>query len=439
MTKHTHSWGHYPACPQQAVRPAWQDQIAPLLATARNHDHPVLPFGMGRSYGDSCMGSRDHVIQTTGLNHMIEFNPLTGRLHCESGVTLDSILQLIVPQGWFLPVTPGTRFITVGGAIANDVHGKNHHLTGTFGQHVKQFMLQRSDGQALLCSPDSNSQLYAATIAGLGLTGVILWAELQLKKITNSALNVETIRYNSLREFFQLSAESAQDYEYTVAWIDCLAKDKQLGRGHFMRANHATASTPTPAPKGRKLSVPLMPPISLINPLSLRLFNSAYYHRQQRRSQHAITGYDPFFYPLDGIHQWNRIYGPRGFQQYQCVIPHHNAEAGTQALLEAISTAGTGSFLAVLKVFGDKPSPGLLSFPRPGATLALDFPRHETRSPQLFDTLDRLVHESGGAIYPAKDSHTPGHYFREAYPHWQQLEALRDPALQSRFWQRLTD
>jgi len=439
MTVTVSSWGNFPPYPQTVVEPGWLDETAPLLQQAAAEQQPLLPFGMGRSYGDSCLASEDRVLRTTRLNRMIAFDPITGQLRCEAGVTLDQILQLVVPQGWFLPVTPGTRFVTVGGAIANDVHGKNHHRTGTFGCHVHQFLLQRSDGPAQLCNASENPQLFAATIGGLGLTGVIQWAELQLMKIANSALNVETIRYDSLTDFFELSAASAQDYEYTVAWVDCLAQGRKLGRGHFMRANHASAGTATPPMKTGKLSVPLMPPVSLINRASLQAFNSLYYHRQRARSQHSISGYDPFFYPLDGIHNWNRIYGPRGFQQYQCVVPEQDAQASIQAILEAISAAGAGSFLAVLKVFGERPSPGLLSFPRPGATLALDFPRRENISPRLLSSLDELVRAAGGAIYPAKDSHSCGALFRAAYPQWQQLEALRDPALNSRFWKRMTE
>ncbi|MBL4703892.1 MAG: FAD-binding oxidoreductase, partial [Flavobacteriales bacterium] len=263
--------------------------------------------------------------------------------------------------------------VTLGGALANDVHGKNHHVAGTFGRYVTQFEMMRSDGTRLLCSPTENADYFAATIGGLGLTGFIVWVEISLKKVENSAVDVENIKYNSLSEFFTLSEESADDYEYTVAWVDCLAKGEQTGRGHFTRANHTKAGI---KPKKSKvsLSVPIDPPLSLINSLTLKVFNSLYYNRQKEQRVCSTQHYDPFFYPLDAIKNWNRVYGPKGFLQFQCVVPPEHGEAAIREILDRIAAANRGSFLAVLKLFGDVPSPGLLSFPRPGATLALDFP-----------------------------------------------------------------
>jgi FAD/FMN-containing dehydrogenase len=352
----------------------------------------------------------------------------------EAGVTLDEVLQQSIPQGWFLPVTPGTKYVTLGGAVANDVHGKNHHVRGTFGRHIRRFELLRSDGSRLICSPFENTALFAATIGGLGLTGVIAWVELNLLPIKSSRIDTVTQRFGSLAEFFALSAELDAAHEYTVSWVDCLGG---AGRGVFIAGDHA-ASGGLEVDQRRKLTVPLTPPISAINSLSLRLFNQTYYRVQPAQRRRALISYEPYFYPLDGILHWNRIYGPRGFQQYQCVVPQADAQPVMQALLQAIAQSGQGSFLAVLKCCGDLLSPGLMSFPLPGVSLALDFPQHAALDSELFPRLDAIVREAGGRLYPAKDAHMQGADFRRFYPRWEQVEALRDPALSSRFWQRVT-
>jgi FAD/FMN-containing dehydrogenase len=322
----------------------------------------------------------------------------------------------------------------VGGAIANDVHGKNHHGAGTIGAHIEKFELLRSDGQRLLCSPTENPQWFAATLGGLGLTGIITWATLRLKRINGPAMQVEQLRFHNLDEFLHLQAESDRDFEYTVSWVDCLGRGKQLGRGIFQRANHSPDAHSPPAKSGQ-LNVPLTPPISLINSLSLRLFNTAYYHRPMAR--HSVQRYETFFYPLDGILNWNRLYGPRGFYQYQCVIPSAAGRDATAALLEAIARSGQGSFLAVLKLFGALPSPGMLSFPREGVTLALDFPNQGAPLESLFERLDAIVSEAGGRLYPAKDGRMPGKLFREGFPAWQEFQQFIDPRCSSSFWRRV--
>jgi FAD/FMN-containing dehydrogenase len=433
------SWGRYPRVAQTAARVTWRDQLPGVLGEVDNTSAgSLLPYGNGRSYGDSCLSAGDRVIATRGLGRLIAFDPGSGVVRCESGVLLGELLPIIMPRGWFLPVTPGTRFVTVGGAIANDVHGKNHHTAGCFGNHVRAFELLRSDGRVLTCSRSENPEWFRATIGGLGLTGVVSWAEIQLKPIASRAIRVETVKFGGLDDFFQLSEDSDRDFEYTVAWVDCLARGSRLGRGHFMRGDHAHPAEIPPSRAPRHLSIPFDPPFSLINQLSLKLFNTFYYHRQRARRQTGLVHHEPFFYPLDAVGGWNRIYGPRGFQQYQCMIPAAQARDALNDMLGAIARSGTGSFLAVLKVFGGRTSPGLLSFPRPGATLALDFPHHGRRTAKLFETLDRILRQAGGRLYPAKDAHMTAEDFQAFYPQWRELESYRDPALCSAFWRRVT-
>jgi FAD/FMN-containing dehydrogenase len=428
------SWGRYPVTTEKVV--ALTDRHAPLPKS----DLPVLPLGNARSYGDSCLNDGGVLLAARGLDHFIAFDPASGVLTCEAGVLFSEILDLAVPQGWFLPVTPGTRFVTIGGAIANDVHGKNHHRAGTFGHHVLAFELLRTDGTRLRCTPTENADWFAATVGGLGLTGVVTWATIQLRRIAGPWMSAENHRFGNLSEFFELSRASDRDYEYTVSWIDCVASGKALGRGLFSRANHAPASPDSrPAAGSRTLGVPFTPPISLINPLSLRAFNQLYYHRQRKSVVHATTHYQPFFYPLDSIANWNRIYGPRGFLQYQCVVPPEAAEATMAELVSNISAGGAGSFLAVLKQFGDKPSLGMLSFPRPGATLALDFPNGGAPTLALLDRLDAIVDAVGGAVYPAKDARMSGEHFRRYFPQWEAFSRFVDPGISSSFWRRVTE
>lgn len=398
----------------------------------------MLPYGNGRSYGDSCLNPEQALLKTRNLDHFIHFDPGTGVISCEAGVLLSEILDICVPQGWFLPVTPGTRFVTVGGAIANDVHGKNHHALGTFGCHVRCFELLRSDGERRMCSLEENPEWFAATIGGLGLTGLIVWAEIQLRPIANPWIDVETIQFGHIDEFFVLSDASQHDYEYTVSWIDCLAKDKHLGRGLFMRGNHAPAGT-IGHYQSRSRTFVLTPPVSLVNSLSLKAFNALYYNKQRVKQSCSVQHYESYFYPLDGIQHWNRMYGPRGFYQYQSVTPMENRVEVTRALLREIERSGMGSFLAVLKLFGDQVSPGLMSFPRPGVTLALDFPNKGEALHRLFKRLDAIVEEAGGTLYPAKDGRMSGKLFRKGYPRIEQFLSYVDPKFSSSFWRRVME
>ncbi|WP_341523658.1 FAD-binding oxidoreductase [Pseudomonas sp. G.S.17] len=437
MSAPLYSWGRYPLTPQNGHACNWIDDLTAHAKGVIAEHQTSLPYGNGRSYGDSCLAASDQVLDMRALNRFIRADWDKGIVRVESGVTLAQILAAAIPHGWFLPVTPGTQFATVGGAIANDVHGKNHHLRGTFGSHVMRFGLLRHRDGALMCSPGENARYYAATIGGLGLTGIISWADLQLMPIRASQIDSTVVRFANLTEFFSLSTELDHLHEYSVAWIDCLAKGANTGRGVFIVGDHARYGSLEVGNRSN-LKIPLTPPVSLINNLSLRAFNAIYWRAHPGQRTPKRTPYEPFFYPLDRVRHWNRIYGRSGFQQYQCVVPEGNAEVAMRALLDAIADFGQGSFLAVLKRCGDIASPGLLSFPMPGTSLALDFPHSDELINRLFPRLDAIVREAGGRLYPAKDAHMSGSDFRQAYPAWERLEALRDPSLMSRFWKRVS-
>ena len=429
------SWGRYPdtkSFKQEIYSLSSRDNIKLEALNKKS----LLPFGNGRSYGDNCLNDGGILLKTRRLDRFIKFDTEKGILRCESGVLLSEIIDLIMPYGWFLTVTPGTRFVTVGGAIANDVHGKNHHRVGTFGCSVTCFELLRSDGERLLCSNDKNSELFSATIGGIGLTGVIIWAELSLQKVNSSFLDVETLCFNNLSEFFNLSAESDLDYEHTVAWIDCLATGAGLGRGVFMRANYKNNDIDKKY-LTKNISFPIDPPFSLVNKFSLKIFNNLYRWSNCRKQGNSEQYFEQFFYPLDSIQNWNRIYGNKGFLQYQCVIPEINAQGIISQILTNISYSGLGSFLAVLKNFGNINSPGILSFPRAGTTLALDFPNHGDKLFELLNELDKLVVSAGGAIYPAKDARMSGDVFKSSFPNWEELSKFVDPNFSSSFWRRV--
>jgi len=395
----------------------------------------VLPFGNGRSYGDSCLNDGGLLFDVRGLDRLISFDVEHGVICCEAGVMLADILDLVVPAGWFLPVTPGTKFVTVGGAIANDVHGKNHHCAGSFGCHVRQFELLRSDGSRRRCSRSENPDWFAATIGGLGLTGVILWAEIQLHRVANAAMDIETIRFADLGGFFRLTGESDAAFSYTVAWVDCASRGKSLGRGVFTRANHASHDTSSAWAPGSAFGIPVELPGAVVTDTVVRAFNAWYYRRPQQRFRRVH--FDSFLYPLDRVRNWNRIYGRRGFFQYQCVVGSSDGRDAVAELLSRIAAAGGSSFLAVLKVFGTIPSPGLLSFPRPGITLALDFPNRGSGTMRLLDRLDEIVRSSGGAVYPAKDARMSADSFRHYFPRWRSFCEYLDPAFSSGFWRRV--
>ncbi len=427
------SWGRYPRAVHRKVKKVyWQDEIPRALRDAEPAS--VLPYGLGRSYGDVCLNDGRDLIDVAGCNRILGFDAQSGVIRIEAGMSLSELLEVIVPLGWFLPVTPGTKFVTIGGAIANDVHGKNHHRAGTLGCHVNRLLLYRSDCGPVVCSPTENADMFGATIGGLGLTGVIGWAELRLKKISGPFINAETILFRGLQEFLQLCRESDAEYDYTVAWVDCFS-GKNF-RGVFFRGNHSERQ----GKALKKNSSPAMPvdlPEWFLSGSAIRLFNSAYYTTQKLKPRRSVIPYDPFFYPLDSISAWNRIYGRRGLLQYQCVIPEQHADA-LEHMMALITSAGHGSFLAVLKRFGAVASPGILSFPRPGLTYALDFPMRGERTLRLLDRLDEIVSAAGGAIYAAKDARMSTEIFQASYPRWQEMRPYLDEKISSSFWRRVT-
>lgn len=426
------SWGGHPRAAHTALlEPASRQRIEWPRSRARDW----LPRGNGRSYGDVCLNDGGGLIETRALDRFIDFDAATGRLACEPGVQLGELLAVTLPRGWFPAVTPGTQFVTVGGAAANDVHGKNHHRAGCFGNYVTALELLRSDGRRIECSPVHEAGWFGATVGGLGLTGLMTRIDLQLRRVPGPWISQETLPFGSVREFLALSAESGPGHEYVVAWVDCLAPPRQVGRGVLFRGNHTDG--PVHALRHRvHLAVPFMPPVSLVGGPVIRAFNFTYRQLALRRRGPRRVPFDTFFYPLDGVLNWNRIYGPSGMQQYQCVIPPATEEHGIAELLNAIARAGTGSFLAVLKRFGNVRSPGLCSFPRAGTTLALDFPRSDVRLERLFAELDSIVAAGGGVLYPAKDGHVARRRTPSLFPDFTPLLPYLDPALSSGFWRR---
>ncbi len=428
------SWGRYPKYEAHLVPQHWQQDFPANIAGLHNG---ALPVGMGRSYGDSCLLKDGNLVVTTGMNRLLSFDETTGLLTAEAGVTLAQILDFCVPRGFFLPVTPGTKYVTLGGAIANDIHGKNHHIAGTFGRHITQFELVRSDGSRRLCSPTQDPDWFAATIGGLGLTGLITWATLRLRPIVSRSIDFEGIQFHGIDEFLDLTKRYA-DIEYTVSWIDCASTGANFARGVFMLGDHSKTPGPLNISPEPKLVFPFDAPGFALNKYTVSAFNFAYFHKQMKPRVKAAQDYEPFFYPLDIALHWNRLYGKSGLLQFQYAIPWESAREGTIAILTEVAKSGLASFLAVLKAFGDVPSPGLLSFPQPGITLALDFPIKAGLTFPLFERLADMTRDFGGRLYPAKDAAMTAKQFQTFYPQWKQLARFRDPVLTSSFWERVT-
>ena len=410
-----YGWGRYPRLNAQLMLPLSASQCATKLEASA----PLIARGLGRSYGDSALAPQ--VLCTRYLNHFQAFDDTTGLLTCAAGVSLDDILRTFAPRGWFLPVTPGTRFITLGGAIASDVHGKNHHVHGAFSAHVHVIELLVGNGERVMTSPTENPDLFHATCGGMGLTGIILSATLQLKLIIATDILETTVKAPSLDavlEAFEAHAAST----YSVAWIDCMASGPSLGRSLLMLGEHATdgeLAVRTLRPK----PVPFDMPAKLLNHATVRAFNAMYYNRVQRSQSTRRIPFEPFFYPLDALSNWNRIYGKSGFVQHQFVLPKAAGVTGLREVLKNIAQSQRGSFLAVLKVFGAA-NHNLLSFPTEGYTLALDF-KAEPSVFKLLDTLDSIVLRHGGRLYLAKDARMSEATFKASYPRWQEFEATR--------------
>lgn len=424
------SWGGLIARGSRAVPAEGWPQQAPEAG-------PVLAYGNGRSYGDSCLIDNGTIIDASDLSGIRSFDPGNGLIIAEAGVLLSAILDACVPLGWFLPVTPGTRFVTLAGAVANDVHGKNHHALGTFGCHVAWLDLVRSDGGVRRCSAAENADLFAATIGGMGLTGLMTQVALQLIPIKGPQMAQESLPFANLDGFFEIAGQSDASHAYTVAWIDSMATGASLGRGVFFRANHS--ELPGEAKAARAIPfLPFTPPVSLLNRATLTAFNSLYRAAQGKAPKSGHVPYQPFFYPLDRVSGWNRAYGPKGLRQFQCVVPMAVAPEAVADLLKATHRVGEASFLTVLKLFGDKPSPGMMSFPMAGATLTLDFPYRGARTDALLGELDRITMAARGRVNPYKDARMPPAVFEASFPHWRDFAQHADPAFASNFWRRVT-
>lgn len=408
-------WGGYPACESELVRPSSVATLRSCLSGVRG----IIARGMGRSYGDSALSER--LLDTGGFDLLIDFDEASGRLHCQAGVTLDTLLRVFVPRGWFLPVTPGTRYVSVGGAIASDVHGKNHHLVGSFSEVVESFTLLLADGSLLSCSPDEHADLYRATCGGMGLTGVIVDAVLRLRPIRSAFIEQRTFKAANLQEALRLFDEHGHA-SYSVAWIDCLAQGAALGRSLLMLGEHAAdGGLVLPDPGG--LQVPCHAPALMLNRYSVMAFNALYYARIRSSGIVQSVDYRKFFYPLDGVGHWNRLYGRKGFVQYQFVLPREVGSEGMTAILKHIAASGRGSFLAVLKALGpanDCP----LSFPLEGYTLALDF-KVTSGVFSLLDELDAMVADFGGRLYLTKDARMSEALFKRCYPQWEFFQEVR--------------
>ena len=423
-------WGRYPARDCRLERLRRREDLPGLLRCGTT----LIARGNGRSYGDAALNP-ELTLSILAMDRMWAFDARTGLLDCEAGVLLADILEIFVPRGWFPPVVPGTRLVTVGGMIAADVHGKNHHRDGTFGAHVESLTLAGADGAIWECSRAENAALFRATLGGMGLTGVILSARLRLRPVETAFVMAETLATRDLDETMALF-EASRDWPHSVAWIDCLARGAGRGRavvtrGAFMERGalpSRLASNPLRLAPAGKLRVPADVPPALLNRVLIGLFNALCYRRGRGRARAGArpVHFDRFFFPLDRIEAWNRLYGRRGFVQYQCVLPKGESAAGVAALLERVAASGQGSFLGVLKLFGPA-GEGLMSFPMEGYTLALDFPvRSGTAA--LLDGLDEITHRHGGRVYLAKDARCAPERLREGYPRLGAFEAVRAEA-----------
>jgi len=398
------NWGNFPVVEKEMRS---EDSLAKIQEYVRNH-HEIIARGNGRCYGDAALA--ENIFSTKRLNKFISFDRLNGIIECESGVLLSEVLEVIIPQGYFLYVTPGTKYITVGGAIASDVHGKNHHAEGCFSEYVLEFSLLNENGEVLNCSRSENADKFWATIGGMGLSGIILSAKFKLKNIETSFIRQERIKAENLDEIFQLFDES-ESWTYNVAWIDCLQKGENLGRSILMRGEHAFKhELPLNLQNNllqlqKKISpkIPFFFPGFVLNNLTVKLFNFLYFKKQSKKMVKNIVHFEDFFYPLDVVTDWNRIYGKNGFIQYQLVLPKATGKEGMKEILETIAASGNGSFLAVLKLFGKANEEAYNSFPIEGYTLALDF-KMNAKLKNLVEKLDKIVESYGGRIYLTKDS-----------------------------------
>ncbi len=408
-------WGRYPVIPCNGHLFETESAAAQLLA----QNGSWIAFAQGKAYGDSALNA--NVMLTQQFSKLIDFNPELGIVTCESGILLSELIDIFLPRGWFLKITPGTKLISVGGAIASDVHGKNHHAEGCFSNAVISFRLMLADGSIVNCSRDENYDLFRATCGGMGLTGLILDVELQLKAVYSAYIKEKLIPCNNLDEIFD-QFEKNQNAPYSVAWIDCLAKGPRMGRSILMLGDHDTDGDLI-LPKPPQLSVPFEFPSFTLNTYSITMFNALYYHVKGRSIENHRVPIETFFYPLDKVAHWNRMYGKAGFTEYQCVLPKSESLKGMRLLLKKITDSGLGSFLAVLKLFGPQ-NRNYLSFPMEGYTLALDF-KIQPRLFPLLEQLDEIVLAHGGRLYLTKDVRMSHEVFAKGYPMLDEFRAVR--------------
>jgi FAD/FMN-containing dehydrogenase len=425
------SWGGTTRPKHFRANPERKNELLTLLAEARAKGRKILAVGLGRSYGDSCLNSDGALLVMTSLRRVLHFDRAAGTLHAEAGVSLRDLLRITVPRGLSIPVLPGTEHVTLGGAIANDVHGKNHETAGTFGCHIRRLQLLRSDG--VIHDLEPGNPLFAATVGGLGLTGIITAAEIKLEPLGTSQMEVQNIGFSGLDEFLALHQARAADFPYSAAWIDCTRLSTLRGIYSCGRQSDRGALATPRHSGGWKIPVEL--PWSLVNPITLRILNTAYCaaHGKGTRRLHMNS----FLHPLDCLSEWNRLYGRRGFFQYQFVVPH-SAAAAISDCVRQIGKTGQLPSLVTLKAFGSRRSPGLLSFPMEGLTFTLDFPNKGLSTLRLLERLDALVGEAGGRLYLAKDSRMLARMFRLSYPRMEEFAARVDPAFCSDLWKRAT-
>jgi len=422
-------WGNFPREEAHAFRPESAAEIAEVLAERETSSY--ISSGLGRSYGDAALNRDAGVIFHDRLQRFLAWDPAAAVVECEAGVSYQDLLDTFGPRGFVPPVTPGTKFVTMGGAIAADVHGKNHHRDGSLAEFVLSFELLTGTGQVLTCSRQQNADVFWATLGGMGLTGVILSARLRLRRVESAYVEVDYRKAANLDQALELFEQDDQNYRYSVAWIDCLASGRALGRSVLMRGEYLPAdqlpdrlrANPLSVPRRRPLSIPFYFPGFALNSLSIRAFNHLYYRKH--RDETKVVDYDAFFYPLDSILHWNRIYGRRGFVQYQLALPPASSRQGLIEVLEKVSRSGRASFLAVLKTFGPA-NPGLLSFPMEGATLALDIPNTGAPLRELLNELDRIVLRHGGRVYLAKDARLSRESFEAMYPRADEFRDLKE-------------
>lgn len=406
------NWGNYPVIDATMHHPSSVEEMHHLVASGGE----MIARGLGRCYGDSSLNST--IISTLRLNHIIAFDEKNGTITCEAGVSFAELLEIFVPRGWFVPVTPGTKFITVGGAIASDVHGKNHHVAGSFSRHVLSIDVMLADGSIVRCSRTEHHDLFWATCGGMGLTGIIVQATFSLKRIETAYIRQRVVKARNIDEAFDAFEENRQ-WTYSVAWIDCLARGAELGRSALVLGEHATGEEvgyryrdPLKIERRPMIPVPFFFPDFALNSATVKLFNEIRFRTY--RAGDSFVEYEPFFYPLDIASDWNRIYGSRGFTQYQFVLPKDRSREGLKQILTMISSSGEGSFLAVLKLFGAQE--GIVSFPEEGYTLALDFPITPSTM-ALFAELDTVVNQFGGKLYLSKDVRMSKEMFFRGYIH----------------------